>query len=223
MPVVSDKEIATYALIPDVEREAVAVAVALAESGGDTSTRHVNSNGSIDVGLWQINSVHRSSNPTWTEAWLKDPAHNAEAMRTVSGNGTNWAPWVGYSSGAYKQYLNRGRSAAGAVQGKGSVTDAVGAAIEDPLGVFSGVLGDPLGALAAMIAPFTKIVEPVLALASWVGNPANWIRIVQVNAGVGLVLIAAAAVFASSRFGQNASQQAVSVLPIPAAAKGKLR
>src|SRR5688500_1335097 len=42
----------------DGENLVVAVAVAMAESRCDPSARGVNTNGSIDRGLWQINSIH---------------------------------------------------------------------------------------------------------------------------------------------------------------------
>lgn len=78
----------------------IAVAIAQAESGFDADAVNHNTNGSTDTGLWQINSVHG-----YSQSWLKNPANNAKAMAKISKNGTDWSPWVTYTSGAYKQYL----------------------------------------------------------------------------------------------------------------------
>lgn len=64
----------------------MAAAVAMAESGGRNVRSKPNSNGTTDVGLWQINSSHG------TLASI-DPLANARAAVQMSGNGTNWRPW----------------------------------------------------------------------------------------------------------------------------------
>lgn len=86
-----------------------AAAVALAESGGNPKADPTNTNGSIDRGLWQINSIHgaQSSN---------DPMTNARAAISISGNGTNWKPWcTAWSDNACGtkggSYLGKGSSA----------------------------------------------------------------------------------------------------------------
>lgn len=84
---------------------AVAGAVAFAESGGDPNAMNHNTNGSIDYGLWQINSVHGA-----TTADL-DPDKNAKDAIAISKNGTDWTPWVTYNSGAFRKYLGAGQGA----------------------------------------------------------------------------------------------------------------
>jgi len=64
----------------------LAAAVAMAESGGRNVRSAPNSNGTYDVGLWQINSSHGNL------ASL-DPLANARAAVQMSGNGQNWRPW----------------------------------------------------------------------------------------------------------------------------------
>jgi Lysozyme like domain len=64
----------------------IAAAVAIAESGGRQIRSPANTNGSVDVGYWQINTVHGS------QATL-DPMGNARAAVGISQNGTNWRPW----------------------------------------------------------------------------------------------------------------------------------
>jgi len=76
----------------------MAAAVAMAESGGRNVRSAPNSNGSYDVGPWQINTSHGPL------ASL-DPLQNARAAVSLSGNGTNWRPWcsawTGPCSGTY--------------------------------------------------------------------------------------------------------------------------
>lgn len=75
-----------------------AVAISGAESSRYQYAYLVNTNCSIDRGLWQINSGY------WP-AYSKYPqATNAHGMYVISSHGTNWHPWVTYNNGAYKSY-----------------------------------------------------------------------------------------------------------------------
>lgn len=77
---------------------AMAAAIAMAESGGNSAAYGVNHNGSTDRGLWQINSIHGAQSTF-------DIMGNARAAVAISSNGTNWRPWTTYNTGAYRQYL----------------------------------------------------------------------------------------------------------------------
>lgn len=77
----------------------MAAAIALAESGGNADAKNVNTNGSIDRGLWQINSVHGSKSTF-------DPIANVKSAISISNNGKNWSPWVTYVTGAFKKFLS---------------------------------------------------------------------------------------------------------------------
>ncbi len=110
-----------------------AVAVALAESGCDPSAVSPrNSDGSVDRGLWQINSVHI---PPYTVDCLLDAQCNAGAAWDISGQGSTWQPWTTYNNGAYRQFLDEARAAVGRLQstapgylpGISAVYDAAGA------------------------------------------------------------------------------------------------
>jgi hypothetical protein len=83
----------------------IAAAVALAESGGDPNASNTNANGSIDRGLWQINSVHGAQSTF-------DVTANTKAAIAISNNGKNWNPWVTFKSGAYKKFLSPTTAAA---------------------------------------------------------------------------------------------------------------
>jgi surface antigen len=91
----------------------IAVAIAQAESGFRADATNTNKDGSIDRGLWQINSVHTEYIPTLL---LADTAYNASAAWTISRNGTNWTPWSTYTSGAYKKFLAAGVPTAATVK-----------------------------------------------------------------------------------------------------------
>lgn len=84
-----------------------AVAVALAESGGDAG--NITGDGGTSFGLWQIHwTVHRQFVP----AQLTDPNYNAQAAFEVSNGGTYWHPWTTFNTGAYRKYMARAQAAA---------------------------------------------------------------------------------------------------------------
>jgi hypothetical protein len=76
-------------------------AIALAESGGQTGATNKNTNGTIDRGLWQINSSHSQFN---AQQLLNDPLYNAQAAVSVF-KSQGLTAWTTYSSGAYRNFL----------------------------------------------------------------------------------------------------------------------
>ena len=97
-----------------------AIAVAGAESGFRSHASNRNTNGSIDRGYWQINSVHGSQSTF-------SPTGNARAAFSISSGGRNWHPWVTYNTGAYRRYLNQARAAAGSISGSATKSKTGGA------------------------------------------------------------------------------------------------
>lgn len=78
-----------------------ALAVAKAESGMDCNAIHLNTNGSVDFSVYQINSVHLNK---YTLADLADCRKNVDiAYEMWSAQG--WNPWVAYTSEAYLSKL----------------------------------------------------------------------------------------------------------------------
>ena len=73
----------------------MAADIATAESGGRQYATDNDGNGTVDRGYWQINSIHGALS-------TYDPAGNARAAVELSGDGTNWSPWVTYQTGAYQ-------------------------------------------------------------------------------------------------------------------------
>lgn len=78
----------------------VMAAIALAESGGDPGSVNHNTNGTTDVGLWQINSV-------WGHLQTADPLGNARSAVAVY-NKQGLFAWSSYKSGAYTKYMPTG-------------------------------------------------------------------------------------------------------------------
>ena len=72
----------------------IAAEIAMAESGGRQYASLVDTNGSTDRGYWQINSIHGALS-------TYDAAGNARAAVLISGNGSDWGPWVTWQTGAY--------------------------------------------------------------------------------------------------------------------------
>lgn len=185
MAILSASQIASHAGLcfpGDTEKTAIATAIALAESGGNTEAI---GDGGQSVGLWQI---HLPSHPQYSKSSLLDPVNNMSAMCDISRQGTYWNPWSVYKNGAYLRYLDEAKSVAdvGGPTSELSVSERLG-----------DLASDPFGGIALLVEPFRMIasamksvVDIVIDAARWVGDPENWIRILQVSAGGVLVLIA---------------------------------
>ena len=77
-------------------------AIAMAESGGDLSTPpNQNADGSVDYGLWRINSSHTQFDPVRLQ---NDPAYNARAAVIVE-RSQGLDAWTTYRTGAYRPFL----------------------------------------------------------------------------------------------------------------------
>jgi Lysozyme like domain/Ricin-type beta-trefoil lectin domain len=111
----------------------IAVAVCVAESGGQPSVYYCDGTGTVgyyppvqcptgsyDRGLWQINSKYH---PEVTDACAFRPQCNADAAYQISDQGTDFAPWAVYDTDAYAQYLGAAQHAVA-----GLTTGAVSAA-----------------------------------------------------------------------------------------------
>lgn len=87
-----------------------AVAIAEAESTHFLNAIHYGSNGTIDRGLWQINSIHGYD----ANRLLSDASYNARAAYRIAdaANDVDWTPWAAYLSGSFVQFLGPARVAA---------------------------------------------------------------------------------------------------------------
>ena len=68
-----------------------AAEIAMAESGGNQYALSPTD----DYGYWQINASHGPAEATY------NPLGNAKAAIAISGDGSDWAPWTTYVTGAY--------------------------------------------------------------------------------------------------------------------------
>lgn len=156
-----------------------AVAVALAESRGDPKAKHTNANGSVDVGLWQINL---RAHPQYTQAQMLDPQQNAGAMSSISKTGTDWSAWSTFRSGAYKSFEDRARTAA----------EEVGLHPDD-----EGVLGlggegsnNPVAVAKNAAEAIGQGVQVIVDAGKWLTDVHNIARVLYVVGGVALGLVA---------------------------------
>jgi TP901 family phage tail tape measure protein len=106
----------------------LAVAIALAESGGNTGATNHNTNGTVDRGLFQINSVHGGMSTYGTAA-------NAKAAYSLYKKRGGFADWATFNSGAYRKFLGNTGSGHGANVGSasGKVKGGDGASIADAI------------------------------------------------------------------------------------------
>lgn len=84
-----------------------AAAIALAESGGDTTaynpeTQADTPEGMGSYGLWQI---YLKAHPEYTCMDLFDAAQNAQSAFAVYSAAGGFHPWSTFKSGAYQNYL----------------------------------------------------------------------------------------------------------------------
>jgi hypothetical protein len=73
----------------------MAAEIAMAESSGDQYDTNKNTNGTVDRGYWQINSVHGALSTF-------DAYANARSAVIISQDGTNWYPWTTYNQNKYE-------------------------------------------------------------------------------------------------------------------------
>lgn len=144
----------------------VMAAIALAESGGNPNALNNNpATGDYSIGLWQVNyfgslAPGRTAKYGSPAQLQSDANAQAKAAVSISGNGSNLAPWTTFTSGAYKRYLpsNAGGIAAAAPASQASLDSALADQSTDEGNLFSisGPLG--LGALSMKNSTARKIV-----------------------------------------------------------------
>ena len=105
-----------------VDDAVTAAAIGMAESGGKASAINKgNRDGSWDVGLWQINTIHQGAfglpkikdfkHPDQDEVgskafvdYLNAPLNNAKTAVSIK-NSQGFKAWAAYNNGTYKQFL----------------------------------------------------------------------------------------------------------------------
>lgn len=82
----------------------VALAVMKAESGGNPEAWNANDNGTLDVGLWQINSINWDT-CGMSMSDLLDPYNNTDCAKIIYDRSGSFDPWVAYWSGGFRRHL----------------------------------------------------------------------------------------------------------------------
>jgi hypothetical protein len=143
----------------------IMAAIAMAESSGNPKAIDNDSNGTHDVGLWQINSVHG-----YSDADMEIPSKNVAAAKAVF-DSQGYGAWATYNSGAYKQYVPSATLDAPSdvktnASGPGGIAGALDTAATTTGNVVSGAYnaGNALGKLEANIGSraFWKMVLKIL-------------------------------------------------------------
>lgn len=175
--------VARGAGLTDPGQVATAVAVALAESGGNTNS-HNGVAPDNSYGLWQINMLgpmgpaRRKALGISSNDQLYDPAINAKAMMMISGNGRNFRPWTTFTTGKYLTRMGEAQSAAGTTS-RGST---------------SGAGAQTVGLIPDSLNPLSGISDGIGAVQNWVTDRHNWIRVGWVALGVGFIIVGAVSV-----------------------------
>ncbi len=84
------------------EKLLIAVAVVMAESAGYTEATNENTNGSIDRGLWQINSLHVDAGRISAEECFDPVASTEYAYSLYKARSYSFGAWAAFNNGAYK-------------------------------------------------------------------------------------------------------------------------
>jgi hypothetical protein len=181
---------------------AKAVAIALAESGGNPNAHNAvppdNS-----YGLWQINMLgsmgpaRRKQFGLTSNDQLFNPATNAKAAYAIANNGKSFTPWSTYTSGAYLRYMSRANKAAGNPDTSGTTT-----------GTQTG-LTDVLSWPGDIVAFFTLLT-----------NPITWKRLGMIVGGGILVMVALGEISGLGSKVQQGVSVAANMLPEGKALKG---
>ncbi len=179
-----------------------AIAVALAESGGNTQAHNARPPDN-SYGLWQINMIgpmgpaRRRRFGIRSNDELFDPAVNARAMFNLSAGGAVWRPWSTFLRGDYRAHLDEANEATrgllhgdpGAVEQTGIEPTGIVAKNFAMIGKAADAIQDPLKVMAAVFLFLT--------------NPSNWVRIGEVFAGAAIMLIGLSSIIRDTETGRE--------------------
>jgi hypothetical protein len=174
----------------------VAVAIALAESGGDPDAVHHNADGSVDRGVWQINDrAHPDLYEKWPQWWSATNADMAFGVyQSAPHGGNSFSPWSTYKSGAYLIHMPAAKTA---------ITD-----VSDPTVQGTVVTNNPLvNATNGLLS----IAQGIFKAGAWMASPANWGRVALVTLG-GAALVGALFIVAKPAI-EGAVDQVGKVVP----------
>ncbi len=117
----SDVELARLVTDAGFANREVAIAVILAESGGDPLAKNVNSPTSVDRGLWQINSKWH---PEVSDECAFDPVCSTREAKRISNGGADFSQWTAFTKGTYAHFIPRAQAAIAALDSTSSADTA---------------------------------------------------------------------------------------------------
>ena len=96
-----NKDLATYICEKwGVVECKTALAVAKAESGMRCDAYNANTDGSVDLGVFQLNTIHLAKGGEWTLTNMADCQKNVDLAYEVW-QAQGWNPWVAYRNGSW--------------------------------------------------------------------------------------------------------------------------
>jgi Lysozyme like domain len=194
MPILSRQQIQQYAYNAGFRGAALntIVAIAFAESGGNTTAYNPSDPYGGSFGLVQINGAHFSSGGT-NQACADDPQCAMNYAFKLSNGGGNFLPWGTYTNGSWLHYL-QGTGVTG-VTGSSNFQGGSGSAgsggSSTPAGFNPLSPGDWATAIQSAI---TNAFKPIVgdpnqkgSLISYISNP---LRLVKTSTGIVLIIVA---------------------------------
>ncbi|MYS19163.1 hypothetical protein GA0115240_105814 [Streptomyces sp. DvalAA-14] len=188
----SQAQLQMYAAAAGAGNPALAAAVAMAESRGETSAH--NTTGLDDsYGPWQINMkgdlgpARRKQFGITSNSQLFDVKTNAHAMVIVSNGGTDFSAWSTFTNGDYEKYYSG--APAGTAQSANFWDD-----VKDPFNLI--IPGEPFlkdlvtggNPVAGLGDSITGTYGFIKSTAEWLSKASNWVRISYVIGGGALVI-----------------------------------
>lgn len=195
----------------------IAVAVALAESGGNPRAHNGNAaTGDDSYGLFQINMIgdmgpaRRKQYGLPNNEALYDPTTNARVAFALY-KSQGFRPWTTFTRGAYLRYMPRATAAVkangGASVATGTVGGATGGASDRP--------DTPLpDSIENTIYDLRDAVTGVSSFVGWITNKDNWLRVGMFAGGAILVIVGVVMYVKSTSAAQAAANVATSVTKV---------
>lgn len=158
----------------------MAVAISFAENGShDTNAQHLNTDKSVDTGLWQINSVHGIPIRD-----LFDGQRNANAAWAISSHGKNFTPWSTYPGAAGLQLPLAQKTIVDLNNHGGAEEWLRNNPLSNP-----GPLGGVTRNITNPIDAVTSAVSSIGDGLSFITDSHNWYRLGQILLGAALLLV----------------------------------
>jgi hypothetical protein len=159
----------------------IAIAVALAESGGDTQS-HNDKPPDDSYGLWQINMLGSMGTDRLKQFGLSaktdlfDPKTNGRVAHSIQSS-SGWGQWTTYTRGDYQEFMNRAKSAVASTDMNTLLSKTLAG------GITAGGSG-----IASGLISTGQIFSQISNAFTWLFTPSNWLRIIEIGLGAALLI-----------------------------------